>query len=123
MYIRYHTNKNRHNHKLLKISNAITQETAAKTPKDIANILSDGHSVVLGVMDGERNKSNLISQQIMMLDFDNTKIVDGVKVKDTEHYVVMDDILNSPGWTNTQHLCTSRSVTRMSGNGLGWLFF
>lgn len=82
-----------------KISNTITHDTSAMTPKDIAKTLSDGHSVVLGIMDGDRLKENLLSQQIMMLDFDNTKIVNGVKVKDTEHYVVMDDILKSPWMT------------------------
>ena len=79
-----------------KISTTIIEDVVAMNPKGIAEKVSDGHSVVLGIMDGDRKKENLLSQQIMMLDFDNTKIVNGVKTKDDDYYVVMDDVLANP---------------------------
>lgn len=80
-----------------KISLTITENVEAMTPKDISKKLSDGHSVVLGIMDGERNKENLTSQQILMLDFDNTVTVNGVKQRIShEYYVTLNDVLANP---------------------------
>ena len=47
-------------------------------------------------MNGTRNRNNLVGHQILMLDFDNTKIVNGEKVQTTgDDYVEMGDIFHS----------------------------
>ena len=80
-----------------KISTTIIENVVAMNPKGIAEKVSDGHSVVLGIMDGDRKKENLMSQQILMLDFDNTVTVNGVKQRISDkYYVVMDDVLANP---------------------------
>lgn len=83
------------------ISNTITHSQDVLKVSDLAVKLSQGHSVVLGIMNGERKRANLIGQQILMLDFDNTMIVNGEKVKVAdEYYVQMDDVLNNPWMKN-----------------------
>lgn len=79
-----------------KISVEIVNHTEVVTPQKLAEKLADGHSVALGVMNGTRNRNNLVGQQILMLDFDNTKIVNGEKVQTTgDDYVEMGDIFHS----------------------------
>ena len=74
------------------ISKTIINYNDAIEPKSLAEKLGSGHTVCLGLMKGTRSKRNLISQQIMMLDFDNT--VNG-QVASGENYVTIDDILSS----------------------------
>lgn len=82
------------------ISKTIVNDAVVLTPKQLADKVASGHSVCLGVMNGTRSKNNLISQQILMLDFDNTVHVNGVKTKvPDEDYVTISDILESQ-WMN-----------------------
>lgn len=83
------------------ISNSIVNTTEVLKPTELAEKLSQGHSVVLGLMNGSRKRDNLIGQQILMLDFDNTVIVNGKKQKvEDKYYVVMDDVLSNPWMRN-----------------------
>lgn len=72
------------------ISKTIVNYNDIYTPEQLAQLLGNGHTVVLGLMNGTRSKYSLISQQVMMLDFDNT--VNG-KVASGDNYVTIDDIL------------------------------
>lgn len=74
------------------ISKTIVDYNDVYTPEQLAQLLGDGHTVVLGLMNGTRSKNNLISQQVMMLDFDNT--VNG-KVASGDNYVTIDDVLSN----------------------------
>lgn len=83
------------------ISDSIANYLEVKTPEQIADVLKRGHSVVLGVMNGKRLKTNLISQQIMMLDFDNTININGAKQRvPDDDYVTIEDVLGSQ-WIQT----------------------
>ncbi|MGX7091205.1 DNA primase family protein [Hutsoniella sourekii] len=72
------------------ISKTIVNHIEVVTAEELASSLENGHSVVLGLMDGERKKNRLISQQIMMLDFDNT--LNGEKAQGS-YYVTIDDVI------------------------------
>ncbi len=74
------------------ISKTIVDYNDVYTPEQLAQLLGDGHTVVLGLMNGTRSKNNLISQQVMMLDFDNT--VNG-KVASGDNYVTINDVLSN----------------------------
>ncbi|MGF3214590.1 DNA primase family protein [Facklamia sp. P12945] len=79
-----------------RISQTIVDEVEVVTPKQLADKVAAGHTVCLGVMNGKRNKNNLIGQQILMLDFDNTVAKNGVKTKVPEDdYVTIEDVLQS----------------------------
>ena len=78
------------------ISNTIVNEVEVVTPEQLADKVSKGHSVCLGVMNGKRIKTNLIGQQIMMLDFDNTITKNGEKYKvPDDDYVTIQDVMGS----------------------------
>lgn len=78
------------------ISNSIVQYHEALAPRQIAEKLALGHTVVLGIMNGRRAKANLVSQQIMMLDFDNTVYVNNVKTRTQgDDYVEINDVFES----------------------------
>lgn len=66
------------------INNRITEQLMTVTQEEFAKLVGEnGQTTVLATMDGKRNKNNMIQQQVVALDFDNTKIVDGKKVKTT----------------------------------------
>lgn len=55
------------------LSKRIGKTVLKTTAKELADILSNGQTVMLGIMkNGVRKKVNLKSQQVIMLDFDNT---------------------------------------------------
>lgn len=84
------------NHQASNISNTIVNDIEVVTPEQLADKVSKGHSVCLGVMNGKRTKTNLIGQQIMMLDFDNTITKNGEKYKVPEDdYVTIQDVMGS----------------------------
>lgn len=72
------------------LSKTITSHTEELTAQELAEKLAQGHTVVLGLMNGERKKANFISQQVLMLDFDNK--VGDEKAKGDD-YVTIADIL------------------------------
>lgn len=54
------------------------------TQQEFATLVGEnGQTTVLATMNGKRSKNNMIQQQVVALDFDNTEIVDGKKVKTT----------------------------------------
>lgn len=65
--------ENKPSHKEIgKISNRICQNKVNFTPKELAQHLVDGYSVVFGIMkDDKREKNNLDYQELVALDFDN----------------------------------------------------
>ncbi|EFR30768.1 DNA primase family protein [Eremococcus coleocola] len=80
----------------IQISKTITNASIVLTPQELADKVAQGHSVCLGVMNGTRAKANLIGQQVMMLDFDNTVVIEGTKHKvNDEDYVTIEDVLGS----------------------------
>lgn len=72
------------NNRIAKMAKTVTQEEFAKL------VGESGQTTVLATMDGKRLAENMIQQQVVALDFDNTKIIDGVKTKTTgdeyEHF-------------------------------------
>lgn len=74
------------------ISKSIVDYQDVYTPKELADKLGNGHTVCLGLMNGTRSKSNFISQQVLMLDFDNA--ING-QVASGENYVTIDDVLSN----------------------------
>ena len=72
------------------LSKSITSYKETLTAQKLAEKLANGHTVVLGLMSGERKKHNLVSQQVLMLDFDNTK--GDVKTEGND-YITIDDVL------------------------------
>ena len=55
------------------ISNRITQSISTVSPLELANLVGNlGQSVVLATMQGRRLKENMIQQQVLALDFDNS---------------------------------------------------
>lgn len=71
-------------HEIPVINNRITSQLVQVTQKEFANQVGEnGQTTVLATMDGKRSKNNMIQQQVVALDFDNTKIIDGKKVKTT----------------------------------------
>ena len=65
------------------LNRRVTASSTLVTPEELASkVAKEGKSLVLGLMkNGERNKANLIQQQVLALDFDNTIKVNGEKVK------------------------------------------
>ena len=80
------------------INNRIVGKLASVTPQELAHLVGDeGRTMVLATMKGERKKANMLSQQVVALDFDNTVIVDGQKVKTTGNkYTSVSDIVRDP---------------------------
>lgn len=79
------------------ISNRITEKITTVTPKQLAESLTSGHTALCGLMEGKRQKGNLKSQALTMLDFDNSKKVDGVEVKYTgTDYKTLAEVKNHP---------------------------
>lgn len=79
------------------ISNRITEKITTVTPKQLAESLTSGHTALCGLMEGKRQKGNLKSQALAMLDFDNSKKVDGVEVKYTgTDYKTLAEVKNHP---------------------------
>lgn len=78
------------------INETITDEQIAVTQRRFAELVGEqGHTTVLGLMNGRRKKENLITQQVVAVDFDNTVIKNGQKTKATGHqYTSIEDILN-----------------------------
>lgn len=72
------------------ISNRITGSAEDVTAEQLANKMVGGHSVVLATMNGKRAKSNMIQQQVIMLDFDNKEA--GIKTEGM-FYTSLEDIL------------------------------
>ena len=93
------------------ISKTIVDYNDVYTPEQLAQLLGDGHTVVLGLMNGTRSKNNLISQQVMMLDFDNT--VNG-KVASGDNYVRMS------GCDNMRLLYIKLFLIRIRGKNFEW---
>ena len=66
------------------INNRIANQKVNVTQKEFATLVGEnGQTTVLATMDGKRNKNNMVQQQVVALDFDNTEIIDGKKVKTT----------------------------------------
>lgn len=64
------------------INSRIASQSVEVTQQEFANLVGEnGQTTVLATMDGKRAKNNMVQQQVVALDFDNTKIVDGKKVK------------------------------------------
>lgn len=75
---------------IAEINQRIMACRANLTPKEIADAVSHGQTVVLADLDGERKKANLKSQQIVALDFDNTVVVNGEKQRAPDYFTVAD---------------------------------
>lgn len=66
------------------INNRIASQATKVSQREFANMVGEnGQTTVLATMNGKRSKNNMIQQQVVALDFDNTKIIDGKKVKTT----------------------------------------
>ena len=80
------------------ISKEITSEVTTITPAELAlKVGQEGHTTVLATMNGKRNKFNMIQQQVLMIDFDNTEIIDGKKKKTTgSSYTSIMDMICDP---------------------------
>lgn len=66
------------------INQRIASQSIEVTQEEFANLVGEnGQTTVLATMDGKRAKNNMIQQQVVALDFDNTKVVNGKKVKTT----------------------------------------
>lgn len=63
-----------------KISTRICKEISNISMKELANKLSNGHTMVLGIMkDGKRKKVNLEYQEVVALDFDDGVTIEQIK--------------------------------------------
>lgn len=79
------------------ISNRITGKTTEVEPQQLADAVASGQTVLCGVMNGKRQKANLQSQSLIMLDFDNSKKVDGVEHKYTgKDYMTIQKVMDNP---------------------------
>ena len=59
---------------IAKISENIVNEPAEVTPKELAEFVgSQGQTMVLATMKGKRKKENMVSQQVLAIDFDNSE--------------------------------------------------
>lgn len=59
-----------------KINATIIQHPASVTPQELARLVGDeGRTMVLATMDGKRAKDNMVQQQVVAIDFDNTRMV------------------------------------------------
>lgn len=90
-----------HGHAVAVISNEVTTQATTITPAELAQVVgAEGHTAVLATMNGKRSKLNMVQQQVLMVDFDNTEIIklaDGTSKKlKTEgmFYTSIQDILN-----------------------------
>lgn len=90
MEIKLHIHKQGYKHKpqgsaVAVISNEVTEQTTAITPAELAQVVgTEGHTAVLATMNGKRSKLNMVQQQVLMVDFDNTeilKLADGTSKK------------------------------------------
>lgn len=64
------------------INNRIATQRKTVTQEDFAEMVGEnGQTTVLATMDGKRKAENMVQQQVVALDFDNTKIIDGKKVR------------------------------------------
>src|SRR5699024_5252878 len=77
------------------INNRITKAGVNATPEQLAEAVGqEGRTMLLGYMNGKRHNNNLISQQVIALDFDNEAEKD---VKTTgDQYTTIEDALNDP---------------------------
>lgn len=57
------------------ISKRIVDSLVTVTPEKLADMLGNGQTAVLAELKGERKKDNIVQQQVLMLDFDNTETV------------------------------------------------
>ena len=80
------------------INNRIANQKVNVTQKEFATLVGEnGQTTVLATMDGKRNKNNMGQQQVVALDFDNTEIIDGKKVKTTgKEYTTVAEIFQDP---------------------------
>lgn len=80
------------------INNRIANQKVNVTQKEFATLVGEnGQTTVLATMDGKRNKNNMVQQQVVALDFDNTEIIDGKKVKTTgKEYTTVAEIFQDP---------------------------
>lgn len=77
------------------ISVRITSKAVHATPEQLAQIVGqEGHTTVLGYIKGSRSNNNLVSQQVIALDFDN-EAVKGVRNKGHQ-YTAIEDALQDP---------------------------
>lgn len=83
-------------HVIPSINKTITQQSTAVTQRQFAELVGkNGRTTVLGLMNGARSKKNMTSQEVVAIDFDNTKMVNDKKVKTTgSEYTSIDDILD-----------------------------
>lgn len=77
------------------INNRITEAGVNATPEQLAEAVGqEGRTMLLGYMDGRRDNSNLVSQQVIALDFDNEA---EKNVKTTgDQYTAIEDALLDP---------------------------
>src|SRR5699024_2555130 len=77
------------------INNRITEAGVNATPEQLAEAVGqEGRTMLLGYMDGRRDNSNLVSQQVIALDFDNEAEKD---IKTTgDQYTAIEDALLDP---------------------------
>lgn len=81
-------------HQIPSIDRRIASQSVKVTQQELATLVGEnGQTTVLATMDGKRAKENMIQQQVVALDFDNTKIVDGKKVRTTgDEYTTVAEI-------------------------------
>src|SRR5699024_5649576 len=77
------------------INNRITKAGVNTTPEQLAQAVGqEGRTMLLGYMNGKRHNNNLISQQVIALDFDN-EAEKGVK-NTGDQYTAIEDALLDP---------------------------
>lgn len=77
------------------ISNRITNASVNATPEQLAKAVgAEGRTMLLGLMNGKRNNTNLISQQVIALDFDN-EAEKGVRNEGIQ-YTTIEQVLSDP---------------------------
>jgi hypothetical protein len=74
------------------VSNRVTQAVMEVTAPELARVMASGYTAVLATMNGKRKISNMIQQQVLMVDFDNK---DEATKKKTEgmFYTSIEDIM------------------------------
>lgn len=79
------------------INQTITDKRTVVSQQRFAELVGrQGHTTVLGIMDGNRKKENFVEQHVVAIDFDNTVIVQGKKQRTTgDDYTSIYDILNN----------------------------
>lgn len=83
------------------LSNRLTTTNVEMSQQELAEALGNGRTVLLAAMNGKRNASSMVSQQVVALDFDNTTTIKEngqtkqVKVSE-ENYVSIKDVLEDP---------------------------